>query len=433
MSPGRPPGGGGDFAADEGWAREADARDPLSWCRERFAIPTDPAGKPLAYFCGNSLGLMPKAARAMVEAELDGWARLAVEGHLGGRTPWYSYHERLREPMARVVGARPGEVVMMNSLTANLHLMLVSFFRPTETRRKILIEEAAFPSDSYAVASHLETRGLDPREAVLIARPRPGEAVLRTEDLEGLLAQRGHEIALVLLPGVQYYTGQQLDMARITAAAHAAGCMAGFDLAHAVGNTELQLHDWNADFAVWCSYKYLNGGPGAVGGCFVHERHGTKPRPRYAGWWGNDPSTRFQMHLNPVFVPVQGADGWQLSNPPILSMAPLRAALDLFDEVGMPALRDRSERLTGYLEFLIRRLPQGVVEIVTPDDSAARGCQLSLRAHRASELSGVLRERGIVTDFRPPDAIRVAPVPLYNTFEEVWRLGQVLEGTPRAE
>jgi kynureninase len=432
MSAGRRPAADGDFAADEAWAREADAGDPLSWCRERFAIPTDSSGKPLAYFCGNSLGLMPKAARALVEAELDDWARLAVEGHLGGRTPWYSYHERLREPMARVVGARPGEVVMMNSLTANLHLMLVSFFRPTGTRRKILIEEAAFPSDSYAVASHLETRGLDPGEAVLIARPRPGEAVLRTEDLEGLLAQRGHEIALVLLPGVQYYTGQLLDMARIATAAHAAGCMAGFDLAHAAGNTDLRLHDWNVDFAVWCSYKYLNGGPGAVGGCFVHERHGTTARSRYAGWWGNDPSTRFQMHLNPVFVPVPGADGWQLSNPPILSMAPLRAALDLFDEVGMPALRARSQRLTGYLEFLIQRLPQGVVEVVTPGDFAARGCQLSLRARRASELSGVLRERGIVTDFRPPDAIRVAPVPLYNTFHEVWRLGQTLEGIARA-
>lgn len=432
MSPGRQQRACGDFAAGEAWARGEDAGDPLSWCRERFAIPTDPSGNPLAYFCGNSLGLMPKAARALVEAELDDWARLAVEGHLGGRTPWYSYHERLREPMARVVGARSGEVVMMNSLTANLHLMLVSFFRPTETRRKILIEEAAFPSDAYAVASHLETRGLDPKEALLIARPRPGEAVLRTEDLEGLLAQRGHEIALVLLPGVQYYTGQLLDMASITTAAHAAGCIAGFDLAHTVGNTDLRLHDWNVDFAVWCSYKYLNGGPGAVGGCFVHERHGMKARPRYAGWWGNDPSTRFQMHLNPVFVPVSGADGWQLSNPPILSMAPLRAALDLFDQVGMPALRARSQRLTGYLEFLIRRLPPGVVEIVTPEDSTARGCQLSLRAPRASELSGVLRDRGIVTDFRPPDAIRVAPVPLYNTFQEVWRLGQTLEGIARA-
>lgn len=267
MSPSPEGGGGGAFAADEAWARGEDARDPLSWCRQRFALPANASGRPLAYFCGNSLGLMPKDARAIVEAELDDWARLAVEGHLGARTPWYSYHERLREPMARLVGARPGEVVMMNSLTANLHLMLVSFFRPTETRWKVLIEEAAFPSDFYAVASHLETRGLDPSEALVIVRPRPGEAVLRIEDLEELLAQRGDEIALVLLPGVQYYTGQLLDMARITAAAHAAGCVAGYDLAHATGNAGLQLHDWDVDFAVWCSYKYLNGGPGAVGGC----------------------------------------------------------------------------------------------------------------------------------------------------------------------
>ena len=432
MTPGRQPDAGGEYSADEAWARAEDARDALSWCRERFELPRDAGGAPLLYFCGNSLGLMPKAAPGMVDAELDDWGRLAVEGHLAARTPWYSYHEPFGEPMARVVGARPEEVVVMNSLTVNLHLMLVSFFRPTGARRKILIEEAAFPSDSYAVASHLETRGLDPADALLLARPRPGEAVLRTDDLEALLAERGPEIAMVLLPGVQYYTGQLLDLARITAAARSAGCVVGYDLAHAAGNAELRLHDWNVDFAVWCSYKYLNGGPGAAGGCFVHERHGRAARPRYAGWWGNDPATRFQMHLNPAFVPVPGADGWQLSNPPILSMAPLRAALDLFDEAGMPALRAKSERLTGYLEFLIRRLPRGVAELVTPGDAAARGCQLSLRAPRASELTGALRERGIVTDFRPPDAIRVAPVPSYNTFHEVWRFWQALEGITRA-
>jgi len=422
----------GEYAAEEAWALAEDARDPLSWCRERFELARDGEGAPLLYFCGNSLGLMPKAARGMVDAELEDWGRLAVEGHLGGRTPWYSYHERLRDPIARVVGALPEEVVAMNSLTVNLHLMLVSFFRPAGARRKILIEEAAFPSDAYAVASHLETRGLDPAETLVVARPRPGESLLRTEDLEALLAERGPEIAVVLLPGVQYYTGQLLGIERITAAAHAAGCVVGFDLAHAAGNAELRLHEWNVDFAVWCSYKYLNGGPGAVGGCFVHQRHGRAGHPRYAGWWGNDPSTRFQMHLNSAFVPVPGADGWQLSNPPILSMAPLRASLDLFDEAGMAALRAKSERLTGYLEFLIGRLPPGVAEIVTPDDPAARGCQLSLRAPRASELTGALRERGIVTDFRPPDAIRVAPVPSYNTFHEVWRFWQALEGIARS-
>jgi kynureninase len=416
------------FGASEAWALEQDGKDPLAWCRNEFEHPRDDSGSPLLYFCGNSLGLMPKAARALVDAQLDDWARLAVEAHLGGRNPWYSYHERFRESAARLVGARTGEVVVMNSLTVNLHLMMTSFYRPTASRWKVLIEESAFPSDVYAVASHLEARGIDPAEGVVLARPRPSEAVLRTEDLETLLVERGHEFALVLLPGVQYFTGQLLDMAGITAAAQRAGCAVGFDLAHAVGNVPLQLHDWNVDFAVWCSYKYLNGGPGAVGGCFVHERHGTnRTLPRLAGWWGNDPATRFRMHLEPKFVPVSGADGWQLSNPPILSMAPLRASFDLFDQVGMAALRAKSAGLTGYLEYLLADSTGAQGEILTPIDPASRGCQLSIRVPSdGPRLFDALRARGVVGDFRQPDVIRLAPVPLYNSYREVWLAAQII-------
>jgi kynureninase len=416
----------GGYSMEEGWALDQDLADQLSWCRERFELPTDPSGNPLAYFCGNSLGLMPHDARASVASVLDDWSHLAVEGHLGAEKPWYSYHEWFRAPLAKVVGARPEEVVAMNSLTVNLHLMLVSFFQPSPQRFKILIEASAFPSDAYAVASHLETRGLDPADALIVANPRRGESALRTEDLEALLAERGQEIALVVLPGVQYHTGQLLDIARITGAAHQAGCLAGFDLAHAAGNAVLRLHDWKVDFAVWCSYKYLNGGPGAVGGCFVHERHGRSALPRLAGWWGNDPATRFRMHLNPTFVPVEGADGWQLSNPPILAMAPLREALQIFDEAGMPALRAKSERLTAYLEFVIGQSPTGGFEIITPADPAGRGCQLSIRHPESGELIERLRRDGIVGDFRPPDVIRLSPVPSYNTFHDVWRVGRAL-------
>ncbi len=418
---------GGRYSPEEGWALEQDQADPLSWCRARFEIPQGSDAGPLVYLCGNSLGLMPASVRDAVRSVLDDWSRLGVNAHLEAQRPWYSYHEWFRGPLARVVGALPGEVVAMNSLTVNLHLMLVSFYRPTPARFKILIEDAAFPSDTYAVASHLETRGQDPARAIVLARPRAGEALLRTEDLEALLAEQGHEIALVMLPGVQYHTGQLLDLARVTAAAHRAGCIAGFDLAHAAGNAELRLHDWNVDFAVWCSYKYLNAGPGAVAGCFVHQRHGTSALPRLAGWWGNDPATRFRMHLNAGFVPVAGADGWQLSNPPILAMAPLRAALEIFDQAGMTPLRAKSERLTGYLEFLIRRIPHAPFDIITPTDPGARGCQLSIRNPGAEELIAFLRRtHSIVGDFRAPDVIRFAPVPSYNTFHDVWRVGRAL-------
>jgi len=415
------------FLAEESWALAQDRDDPLRWGRAEFELPLGAGGQPLVYFCGNSLGLMPRAARTQLEAELSDWARLGVEAHFAGQTPWYSYSEGLRAPLGRLVGAKPHEVVAMNSLTINLHLMLTSLYRPQGPRRKILIEEAAFPSDAYAVMSHLESRGIG-SDAVLVARPRVGERLLRTEDIEALLRERGAEIALVWLGGVHYYTGQLLDLRRIAGAARAAGCIVGYDLAHAAGNVVLQLHDWEVDFAVWCSYKYLNAGPGAVGGCYVHERHGRdRTLPRLAGWWGNDPDTRFQMQSLPRFIPVEGADGWQVSNPPIFAMAPLRASLALFDRAGMVALRSKSERLTGYLEFLLARPGGAAVGLLTPREPSARGCQLSLLARgKAEALVGALRERGFVTDFREPDVIRVAPTPLYNTFHEVWRFAVAL-------
>ena len=417
------------YRPEESFARRLDEEDPLRGYRDRFHVPTGPNARPVLYLCGNSLGLQPKGVQSLLEQELEDWARLAVGAHFKGATPWYSYHEVFRDVGARLVGARPGEVVMMNGLTANLHLMMVSFYRPTAERHKILIEDSAFPSDNYAVRSQIRFHGYDPGEALLIARPRAGEQCIRTEDVEALVEQRGAEIALVMFAGVNYFTGQAFDMRRITAAARRRGCRVGFDLAHAAGNLVLQLHDWQIDFAVWCSYKYFNAGPGAVAGCFVHENHGSEATlPRFAGWWGNDPETRFRMHLEPEFIPRQGADGWQLSNPPILAMAPLRASLALFDEVGMVALRTKSVLLTGYLQYLLDRLPRGRFEVITPRDPEARGCQLSIRVldDRPERLSAALEDAGVVCDFREPDVIRAAPVPLYNTFHEVWRFVQVL-------
>jgi kynureninase len=351
-----------------------------------------------------------------------------VDAHFQGQTPWYSYHEVFREIGARLVGARPGEVVMMNSLTVNLHLMLTTFYRPTRERHKILIDEPAFPSDLYALQSQVRLHGFDPAEALLSLRPHNGEHTVRTEDIDALLQERGQEIAVVLINGVNFFTGQFFDLERLTTAAKHQGCVIGFDLAHAAGNVVLRLHDWQVDFAVWCNYKYLNSGPGTVGGCFVHERHGHNLNlPRLAGWWGNDPATRFRMHLEPEFLPRPGADGWQISNPPILAMAPLRASLAIFDEVGIAALREKSQRLTGYLQGLLDRLPAGRFEVITPRDPAQRGCQLSLLIHdRPREVLCTLEEAGVVCDFREPNVIRVAPVPLYNTFEEVERFASLL-------
>ncbi len=385
--------------------------------------------KPLIYFAGNSLGLMPKAARRIVEQELDDWAKLAVDAHLKAVTPWYSYHETLREPTARLVGAQPNEIICMNSLTVNIHLMMATFYRPTKSRFKILMEDPAFPSDTYAIKTQIVHHGLDPKEALILARPREGEFTVRQDDIEAVLEKHGDEIALVLFAGVNFFTGQLFDIERITAAAQKRDITVGIDLAHTAGNVPLALHDWNVDFAVWCSYKYLNAGPGAVAGTFVHERHATNTKlPRLAGWFGNDPNTRFQMQLEPEFIPVPSADGWQISNPPIFSMAPLRASLAIFDEAGgMEALRAKSIRLTGYLQFLIEFAGHSKLSVITPPEMGARGCQLSIFVHEhPKELFGKLEAAGVKCDFREPNVIRAAPTPLYNTFHEVWRFAKIL-------
>ncbi|MCG3173022.1 MAG: Kynureninase [Myxococcota bacterium] len=410
-------------------ALRLDADDPLARFRREFLIPEGAGGQPAVYFCGNSLGLQPRNARRLIEEELDAWARLAVEGHFHAVRPWYSYHELFTESGARLVGARPGEVVMMNGLTANLHLMLASFYRPAGGRTKILMEGSAFPSDTYALQSRLKLLNLDPAQHLIVLHPRGGEENLRTDDILAAIEQHGRELALVMFSGVHYYTGEYFDLPRIIEAAHRAGAFAGFDLAHAAGNLPLELHGWNADFAVWCSYKYLNAGPGAVAGCFVHERHGKDPSiPRMAGWWGNDPSTRFRMHLNAEFVPQPGAAGWQLSNPPILALAPLLASLEIFDQAGMAALRAKSLQLTGYLESLLDQSPPGRVRSLTPRDPERRGCQLSLCFERGGrELHQALTQAGCICDYREPGVIRVAPVPLYNSFHDVWRFHRVIE------
>lgn len=400
---------------------DLDRSDPLARFRDEFHIPRRVNGEEEIYFAGNSLGLLPKRTPKYVAAELESWKELAVKAHFSGENPWMPYHELLAEPMARLVGAAPGEVVAMNSLTVNLHLMMASFYRPTRERHRILLEERAFPSDDYALESQARFHGFDPSEALVR---------VRSEDVAAVLERDGGSIALVLLPGVQYYTGEAFDIEAITRLAHAKGCIAGFDLAHAAGNLVLRLHDWNVDFAVWCTYKYLNSGPGSVGACFVHERHGRRSDlPRLAGWWGHDKASRFRME--PGFRPIPGAEGWQLSNPPILSLAAIRASLDVFTEAGgMEPLREKSVRLTGYLEWLLRRDLAEPVEILTPADPHRRGCQLSLRVRSSvpgREVFERLEASGVTCDWREPDVIRVAPVPLYNRYEEVWRFVEILK------
>ena len=403
-------------------AEALDAADPLHGFRSRFHILRHD-GHEQAYFCGNSLGLQPTGVRAALMQELDDWAALGVEAHFHGKHPWMPYHETVRDGLARVVGAQPVEVVAMNSLTANLHLLMVSFYRPTAERPAILIEAGAFPSDRHAVASQVRFHGFNPDTDVIELAPDEAGGTISMAAIERVLAEHGHRIALVLWPGVQYRTGQAFDLREISRLAHARGCTVGFDLAHAAGNLPLQLHDSGADFAAWCSYKYLNSGPGAVAGAFVHERHARSDVPRFAGWWGNDAATRFRM--GPEFVPSPGADGWQLSNPPILALAPLRVSLDLFAEAGMDRLRAKSERLTGYLEALIRRDCADVLDVVTPAEPARRGCQLSLRVaggrERGRALFDYLAARGIVGDWREPDVIRISPVPLYNSHADIRR------------
>jgi len=407
------------FEATKQFASAQTARDPLFGFRERFHIPKMPNGSDCVYLCGHSLGLQPKSARAYVEQELEDWARLGVEAHFQARNPWMPYHEILSEPISRLVGALPIEVVVMNSLTVNLHLMMVSFYRPAAKRNKILIESNAFPSDQYAVKSQIQYHGYDPEEALIEVKPRSGETWIRTEDIEELIERDGEKIALVMLGGVNYYSGQAFDFRRITEAGHAKGCVVGFDMAHAAGNLPLKLHDWDIDFAVWCSYKYLNAGPGAIAGCFVHERHARNFQvPRFVGWWGHDKGNRFCMP--PDFDAMPGAEGWQLSNPSILSAAALRASLDIFDEAPMQRLRAKSELLTGYLEFLLDQASSSSFSIITPRHSAHRGAQLSLRVTKnGREVCNTLGKAGIICDWREPDIMRVAPVPLYNTFSDV--------------
>ncbi len=409
------------FDTNESFAREMDTNDPLAQFRSRFHFPKAADGADCVYLCGHSLGLQPKTVREYVEQELRDWERLGVEGHFRGRHPWMPYHRLLTEQSARLVGGRPQEVVVMNSLTVNLHLMMVSFYRPTVQRHKIVIEGSAFPSDQYAVKSQIQFHGFTPSTSLIELLPRPGEATLRDEDILSVIEREGKTIALVLLGGVNYSSGQAFDMQAITKAGHAVGCVTAFDLAHAAGNLVLRLHDWDVDFAAWCSYKYLNGGPGCVGGCFVHERHARDfDSPRFAGWWGHDEATRFKM--GPDFHPMEGAEGWQLSNPSILAMAALRASMDIFDEAGMERLREKSMQLTGYLEFLLEAHASPKFEVLTPREPERRGAQLSIRMKSGGrDICDRLIEDGVLCDWREPDILRVAPVPLYNSYMDVHR------------
>lgn len=418
-----------DYRTNRNFALAVDARDPLAKYRERFHIPKTKIGEDCVYLCGHSLGLQPKSARAYIEQELLDWERLGVDAHLRAKNPWQSYHEILAPPLARLVGAHPSEVVAMNSLTVNLHLMMMTFYRPTPKRHKILMEASAFSSDQYAVKSQIKFHGYDPETSLLELQPRAGETTIRSEDINALLEEKGDEIALILLGVVNYYTGQAFDIKHITQAGHARGCMVGFDLAHAVGNLPLSLHDWGTDFAVWCSYKYLNAGPGSVAGCFIHERHAQDcDLPRLAGWWGHNKAKRFLME--PEFEPIAAAEGWQLSNSPILSFAALKASLDIFDEVTIRKLWVKSRVLTGYLEFLLKQFAGDMLTIITPADKNQRGAQLSLRVKNdGGALFQALLARNFICDWREPDVIRVAPVPLYNTFLDVYRFAGAVRGS----
>ena len=405
-------------------AAAMDARDPLAHFRDRFLIPKTKTGDDCIYLCGHSLGLQPKTARSYLEQELRDWAQFGVEGHFHARNPWVPYHRLLTQQTATLVGAHPGEVVVMNSLTVNLHLMMTSFYRPTSDRHKILVERGAFPSDQYAVKSQIRFHGFDPASSLLELTPREGESCMRDEDIVALIDREGDSIALILIGGINYVTGQAFDMAGITKAGLRKGCVVGFDLAHAAGNILLHLHDWGPDFAVWCNYKYLNGGPGCVGGCFVHERHASAWQlPRFAGWWGHDEETRFQM--GPDFHPMLGAEGWQLSNPPILALAALRASLEIFLEAGLQRLRDKSRSLTRYMEALLGEQASPKFSIITPREEERRGAQLSIRLPSSGrELCDRLASAGVIGDWREPDTFRVAAVPLYNSYQDVYSFVQ---------
>jgi kynureninase len=405
------------------FAKSLDAQDNLAHFRNEFHLLKDKI-----YLCGNSLGLQPKAARAAVEQEFSDWEKLGVEAHFDGKNPWFHYHKYLTEHSARVVGALPHEVVVMNNLTTNLHLLMVTFYRPTATRYKIIMEGGAFPSDMYAMETQARFHGLNPDDAIVELVPRTGEHTLRIEDILTTIKQHGESVAVVMLGGVNYYTGQAFDMKTIAESAHAIGAYAGFDLAHAAGNLNLQLHDWDADFACWCSYKYLNSGPGGTSGVYIHERHAKDTTlPRFGGWWGHDESTRFKMIKG--FKPTPTAEGWQLSNAQVFPMAIHKASLEMFDRAGMQNLRTKSEKLTGFLEFLLHEInTKQEFEIITPKNSAERGCQLSLLfKQNGRQTFDKLLQHNIIADWREPNVMRLSPVPLYNTFEEMYRLSEVMK------
>ena len=409
------------------YAQEQDKEDKLSYLREQFHIPKDKNGNDWLYFTGNSLGLQPKQTQQYIQQELDDWANYGVEGHFEAKNPWMPYHEFLTEKMAKIVGTKPLEVVVMNTLTTNLHLLMVSFYQPTKKKYKIVIESDAFPSDRYAVQSQLKFHGFDVEEGLIEWKPREGEELLNIEDLEKIVSEQGDEIALLLIGGVNYYTGQYLDLKRIAEIGHSKDCFVGIDLAHGAGNISPELHNSGVDFAAWCTYKYLNSGPGSLGGLFVHEKHAhNKELPRFAGWWNHNKETRFNMRQ--PFDVIVGGEGWQLSNPPILSMAAIKASLDMFDKVGMEALREKSEKLTGYFEFLINQIGSEDIKIITPSNPKERGCQLSIQVKNADKsLHKRLTENNIITDWREPDVIRCAPVPMYNSFEDVYRMVSILK------
>ena len=398
-----------------------DQDDPLGSYQDKFHYPKNDKNKNVIYFSGNSLGIQPKSVRKYVEKELNVWER---EGLLGQHSRWENFHERLIENTARLVGAQPSEVVVMNALTVNIHLLLVSFYQPNENRKKIIIEEGTFPSDQYAIKSQIKFHGFDPQDTLIELSPRKGEDTLRTKDILAAVRDINEELATVILGGVNYYTGQAFDMQSITKAGHKAGAFVGFDLAHGAGNLEMNLHDWNVDFAAWCSYKYLCAGPGSPAGIFIHKIHHHWTGPRLTGWWGHNKNTRFEM--GPDFDPIQTAEGWQISNAPVMGMAPLLAAMEIFDEVGMAAIRVKSEKLTGFLEYLIaENLP--AVAIITPVNPAERGCQLSLVVPGGKNTYENILKKGVVCDWRKPDIIRVAPHPLFNRYTEVYDFVELLE------
>ena len=416
------------FQYTEAFAKEMDEQDTLGHFRERFHFPKV-NGQEAIYFCGNSLGLQPKSVKDYIDRELGNWANLAVDGHFHGEDAWYHVRKKSKPALAEIVGAEEHEVVAMNNLSVNLHLLMVSFYQPTSERYKIIVEAGAFPSDQYMLETQIKYHGLDPLDALIELKPRHGEHILRTEDIVEEIQKQGDSLALVNMAGLQYYTGQLFDMKAITEAAHSVGALAGFDLAHAAGNAPLSLHDWNVDFATWCRYKYMNSGPGNVSGIFVHERFAERTDlPRFAGWWGHDEEERFKMEKG--FVPMYGADGWQLANSNVLALAAHQASLDIFQEAGMANLRAKSMKLTAYLEYLICQISgeSGILEIITPENPSERGCQLSLHIHRGGKaVFDEWYNQGVVGDWRNPNVIRLAPTPLYNSFLDVFRFAKILE------